>query len=67
MLPSVITPQLSSRRQLKAVLDRLYSDFNHIDSAADPVHIVRRYTNPPTERWWGSVRPHSPLDGLPVS
>ena len=46
MLPSVITPQPSSRRQLKAVLDRLYTDFNHVDSAADPVHIVRRYPNP---------------------
>ena len=28
---------------LKPVLDRLYADFNHPDSAADPVHIVRRF------------------------
>ncbi len=45
-MPSVITPQLSSRGQLKAVLDRLYTDFNRVDSAADPVQIVRRYPNP---------------------
>jgi uncharacterized protein (TIGR02757 family) len=29
--------------QLKAVLDRLYSEFNYPDSATDPIHIVRRY------------------------
>jgi uncharacterized protein (TIGR02757 family) len=28
---------------LKAVLDRLYSEFNYPDSATDPIHIVRRY------------------------
>jgi uncharacterized protein (TIGR02757 family) len=28
---------------LKPVLDRLYSDFNAPDSAADPIQIVRRY------------------------
>jgi len=28
---------------LKPVLDRLYSDFNYPDSAADPIQIVRRY------------------------
>jgi len=28
---------------LKPVLDRLYTEFNYPDSAADPIHIVRRY------------------------
>lgn len=28
---------------LKPVLDRLYSEFNYPDAAADPIHIVRRY------------------------
>ena len=31
---------------LKPVLDRLYSDFNYPDSAADPIQIVRRYERP---------------------
>ena len=30
--------------ELKAVLDRLYSEFNYPDSATDPIHIVRRYS-----------------------
>jgi uncharacterized protein (TIGR02757 family) len=29
---------------LKTVLDRLYADFNHADSATDPIQIVRRFT-----------------------
>jgi uncharacterized protein (TIGR02757 family) len=29
--------------QLKPVLDQLYADFNHPDSATDPIHIVRRF------------------------
>jgi uncharacterized protein (TIGR02757 family) len=29
---------------LKPVLDRLYTEFNYPESAADPIHIVRRYT-----------------------
>ena len=28
---------------LKPVLDRLYAEFNYPESAADPIHIVRRY------------------------
>jgi uncharacterized protein (TIGR02757 family) len=28
---------------LKSALERLYADFNHPDSATDPIHIVRRY------------------------
>jgi uncharacterized protein (TIGR02757 family) len=28
---------------LKATLDRLYADFNHPDSATDPIQIVRRF------------------------
>jgi uncharacterized protein (TIGR02757 family) len=31
---------------LKPALDRLYLDFDRVDSAADPVHIVRRYPDP---------------------
>jgi uncharacterized protein (TIGR02757 family) len=31
---------------LKAVLDRLYADFNYPDSAADPIQIVRRFAAP---------------------
>jgi uncharacterized protein (TIGR02757 family) len=34
------------RERLGAALDRLYAGFNHVDSAADPVHIVRRYGLP---------------------
>jgi uncharacterized protein (TIGR02757 family) len=30
--------------ELKAVLDRLYESFNYPDSAADPIHIVRRWS-----------------------
>ncbi len=32
--------------ELKGILDRLYSGFNHPLSAADPVHIVRRFERP---------------------
>jgi uncharacterized protein (TIGR02757 family) len=32
--------------ELKPVLDRLYADFNIPDSAADPIHIVRRFERP---------------------
>lgn len=32
--------------RLKPTLDRLYSEFNYPDSAADPIHIVRRYERP---------------------
>src|SRR5471030_3191680 len=28
---------------LKPVLDQLYTDFNHADSATDPIQIVRRF------------------------
>lgn len=31
---------------LKPALDRLYAGFNREDSAADPIHIVRRYADP---------------------
>jgi len=30
-------------QRLKPVLDQLYADFNHPDSATDPIHIVRRF------------------------
>lgn len=33
-------------RSLASVLDRLYREFNHVASADDPVHIVRRFTDP---------------------
>jgi uncharacterized protein (TIGR02757 family) len=32
------------REELKPILDRLYADFNHPDSAADPIQIVRRFS-----------------------
>ncbi len=41
-----MTLQGFSRTRLKAALDRLYSSFNSADSASDPVHIVRRYSDP---------------------
>jgi uncharacterized protein (TIGR02757 family) len=31
---------------LKPTLDRLYGDFNHPDSATDPIQLVRRFTGP---------------------
>ena len=31
---------------LRAALDRLYHDFNVVDSASDPVHLVRPFTDP---------------------
>src|SRR5712692_3120354 len=34
---------LINQSSLKAGLDRLYAGFNHPDSAADPIQIVRRY------------------------
>src|SRR5947207_4654747 len=37
-MADLINPSL-----LKPTLDRLYADFNHADSAADPIQIVRRY------------------------
>src|SRR5476649_547176 len=30
-------------QRLKPELDRLYTDFNHADSATDPIQIVRRF------------------------
>ena len=32
--------------QLRPMLDRLYESFNHPNSAADPIHIVRRFQRP---------------------
>jgi len=31
---------------LKPTLDRLYAEYNHADSATDPIQIVRRFTRP---------------------
>ena len=36
----------STLRRLKAPLERLYATFNDVESAVDPVHVVRRYTTP---------------------
>ena len=36
----------STLRRLKAPLERLYATFNHVESAVDPVQVVRRYTTP---------------------
>lgn len=32
--------------RLRPVLDELYADYNRIDSAIDPVHVVRRFQDP---------------------
>jgi uncharacterized protein (TIGR02757 family) len=32
-----------SPARLRAALDQLYADYNRVESAADPIHIVRRY------------------------
>ena len=32
-----------SPTRLRAALDRLYTEYNRVESAADPIHIVRRY------------------------
>ena len=41
-------PTVSLRRSrdvlLRPRLDELYRTFDHVDSATDPIHIVRRYT-----------------------
>jgi uncharacterized protein (TIGR02757 family) len=37
---------LSQLQGLKAPLERLYTTFNHTESAVDPVHVVSRYTTP---------------------
>jgi uncharacterized protein (TIGR02757 family) len=34
------------RSELTAALDRLYQDYNREDSASDPIHLVRPFTNP---------------------
>lgn len=34
----------STLHRLKAPLERLYASFNHVESAVDPIHVVRRYT-----------------------
>ena len=33
-------------RELKPVLDRLYTEYNYPDSATDPIQIVRRFSRP---------------------
>src|SRR4029453_1601733 len=35
----------ASRPQLRERLDTVYRTFDHVDSALDPVHIVRRYAS----------------------
>src|SRR3954464_9762074 len=37
---------LAATSSLKPTLDRLYTDYNHADSATDPIQIVRRFTRP---------------------
>lgn len=39
-------PRRAPDPALRPALDRLYDDFNRADSAADPVHLVRRYPDP---------------------
>jgi uncharacterized protein (TIGR02757 family) len=40
------TPSRREPAALKPRLDGLYDAYNRVDSAADPVHIVRRYADP---------------------
>jgi uncharacterized protein (TIGR02757 family) len=42
-MPAPRTTSPKALLTLKPALDRLYEDFNRADSAADPIHIVRRY------------------------
>ena len=35
-----------SRAPLAPALDRIYQAFDHVDSAADPIHLVRRFADP---------------------
>jgi len=37
--------RLADTTRLKETLDRLYADFNHADSAADPIQIVRPFSS----------------------
>lgn len=37
---------VAALEQYRAVLDAQYEDFNRCDSAADPVHLVRRFSDP---------------------
>src|SRR3954451_17163021 len=37
---------LAATSSLKPTLDRLYTDYNHADSATDPIQIVRRFERP---------------------
>jgi uncharacterized protein (TIGR02757 family) len=40
---------------LRLVLERLYADFDHPESAADPIHIVRRYRQGPDREVAGFI------------
>jgi uncharacterized protein (TIGR02757 family) len=35
-----------SRAPLAPALDRIYQAFDHVDSASDPIHLVRRFADP---------------------
>ena len=41
-----MTSALPRTASLREPFDRLYRTFDHLDSASDPVHIVRRYRDP---------------------
>jgi uncharacterized protein (TIGR02757 family) len=43
---SIASRAPARRADLKGQLDRLYREFDHPNSATDPIHIVRRYTTP---------------------
>ena len=50
--PALEHPAMPPRRaamplgQAKPVLERLYRQFDRVESAADPIHLVRRYADP---------------------
>src|SRR5262245_62016456 len=46
MIDSARPAHTGGALDLKPLLDRLYSQFNYPESAADPVHIVRRFERP---------------------
>lgn len=45
-MQSRITNRESQRAELREPFERLYRTFDHLHSASDPVHIVRRYAAP---------------------
>ena len=45
-MPSALGARPHIAQPMKTALERLYSQYDRVDSAADPVHIVHRYPHP---------------------